>query len=137
MKMIKILKITAGITVAVLAMIAVFRMSFVYVTEYKITTVSTAVSPDGTHELVLQAVGEAAWPFGPAKGRLILKEAQKEVSKMDFTIYDDGGSIRDELWTVTWHEEYVEIMLSGDEQSDEQIWLYYDGRTESEQLTGN
>lgn len=134
-RVIKTLKIVAGIAAMVIIIIAVLWLSFVYVTEYKITTVSTSASPDGMRELTLQAVGEAAWPFGPAEGRLLLTENQKEVSKTKFTIYDDGGSIRDEIWTVMWHEDHVEVILSGDEQADEQILLYYDGRKESNQLT--
>lgn len=134
-RVIKALKIIAGITSAMIVIIAVFWMSFVYVTKYKISTVSTSVSPDGMHALTLQAVGEAAWPFGPAEGRLLLKENQKEVSKTNFILFDDGGSIRDEIWSVMWHEDYVEVILSGDEQSDEQVLLYYDGRKESNQLT--
>ena len=134
-RVIKALKIIAGITAVMIVITAVFWMSFVYVTKYKISTVSTSASPDGMRQLTLQAVGEAAWPFGPAEGRLLLTENQKEVSKTKFTIYDDGRSIRDEIWTVMWHEDHVEVILSGDEQADEQILLYYDGRKESNQLT--
>lgn len=131
----KAFKIILGIIVTVIIIIALFWMGFVYRTEYKTTTITTSISPDGTHELVLQAVGEAAWPFGPANGRLILLENQQKVSKRDFTIRDDGKSIRDDSWVVTWHEDYVEVILSGEEQFDEQILLYYDGRKETNLLT--
>lgn len=127
--------IILGIIAAIIIMAVLFWVSFVYRTEYKITTITTSISPDGTHELILQAVGEAAWPFGPANGRLILMENQNEVSKRDFTIYDDGGSIRDDIWTVMWYADYVEVILSGDEQSDEQVLLYYDGIKETNYLT--
>ena len=96
-------KIILGIIVTVIIIIALFWMGFVYRTEYKITTITTSVSPDGTHELILQAVGEAAWPFGPANGRLILMENQKKISKKNFTIRDEGKCIRDDSWAVTWY----------------------------------
>ena len=76
-RMKKAFKIVLGTIVTVIIIIALLWMSFVYRTEYKIATITTSISPDGTHELILQAVGEAAWPFGPANGRLILMEKQK------------------------------------------------------------
>ncbi len=131
----KAFKIILGIIVTVIIIITLFWMGFVYRTEYKITTITTSVSPNGTHELILQAVGEAAWPFGPANGRLILMENQEKISKKNFTIRDDGKCIREDSWTVTWYEDYVEVILSGEEQFDEQILLYYDGRKETKLLT--
>jgi len=106
-----------------------------YVSDYKITTVDTSVSPDETYELVLQAVGEADFPFGSASGRLILYEGKSKISKADFELFDDGGCIRSSIWEVTWHEDCVKVILSGDEQIDEQIILYFDGRKEVKQLT--
>ena len=131
----KAFKIILSIITTIIIIIALFWMGFVYRTEYKVTTVTTSISPDGRHELILQAVGEAAWPFGPANGRLVLMENQKKVSKKNFTIRDDGKIILDDSWAVTWHEYYVEVILSGEEQFDEQILLYYDGRKETKLLT--
>ena len=104
-------------------------------TDYKITKVDTSVSPYGTYELVLQAVGEADFPFGSALGRLILYEGKSRISKADFELFDDGGCICSSIWEVTWHEDCVKVILSGDEQLDEQVILYFDGRTEVKQLT--
>ena len=74
-------------------------------------------------------------PFGSAFGRLVLYEDKSRISKADFELRDDGGSIRSSIWEVTWHEDYVEVILSGDEQFDGQIILYFDGRKEIKQLT--
>ena len=38
-------------------------------------------------------------------------------------------------WKVTWYEDYVEGILSGEEQADEQILLYFNGENERQQLT--
>ena len=102
---------------------------------YKITEADTSVSPDGTYELVLQAVGEADFPFGSASGRLVLYEGKSRISKADFELFDDGKSIHSSIWEVTWHEDSVEVILFGDEQFDEQIILYFDGKKERKQLT--
>ena len=45
-----------------------------YVTQYKIHDIDTAVSPDGTYELILQQVGDQDWPFGSTHARVVLKE---------------------------------------------------------------
>lgn len=121
--------------ILLIAVIAAFWGCSVYVSDYKVTKVDTSVSPDKTCELVLQAVGEADFPFGSASGRLVLYEGKRRISKADFELRDDGGCIRSSIWEVTWHEDCVEVILSGDEQIDEQIILYFDGRKEVKQLT--
>ena len=129
------MKFVLGFVAAIFIIIAVFWGSLAYVSNYKITEADTSVSPDGTYELVLQAVGEADFPFGSASGRLVLYEGKSRISKVDFELFDDGGSIRSSIWEVTWHEDSVEVILSGDEQFDEQIILYFDGKKERKQLT--
>ena len=131
----KIMKVILGVIAVVFIIIVVFWVSIVYVSDYKITTVDISVSPDETYELVLQAVGEADFPFGSASGRLILYEGESKISKADFELFDDGGCIRSSIWEVTWHEDCVEVILSGDEQIDEHIILYIDGKKEVNQLT--
>lgn len=123
-------KVILGVAAAILVTFVLLWGGFVYKTRYKITTVTKDDSPDGNYELVLQAVGEAVWPFGPAKGRVLLKENQTEASRVTITIYDDGSNIREDSWSVTWHPDCAEVILSGDEQEDERIMLYFDGRIE-------
>lgn len=65
----KVIKSILYIVGALIVLVAVFWCSIVYVTEYKITTCDTAVSPDEQYKLILQAVGEPDWPFGSASGR--------------------------------------------------------------------
>ena len=129
----RIMKIILGFVVFII--IVVLWGSFAYVSDYKITNVDTSVSPDETYELVLQDVGEADFPFGSASGRLVLYVGKRRISKADFELFDDGGCIRSGIWEVTWHEDYVEVIISGDEQFDEQIILYFDGKKERKQLT--
>lgn len=119
----------------VCAMILILGISFSYITNYKKVTIDTSNSPDGKYELTLQAVGEPGWPFGSASGQLVLKEGKEKVSKTDFELRNDGGSISSNCWKVTWYENYVEVILSGEEQFDEQVILYFDGTKEMQQLT--
>lgn len=123
------------ITVAIALIVLVFYACFFYVANYKKTTCDISVSPDGKYELMLQAVGEPDWPFGSASGRLVLKEGNDKISQTNFELYNDGGSIHSSCWEVTWYEDYVEVILSGDEQFDEQITLYFDGTKDIRQLT--
>ncbi len=117
------------------AIVLILGMSILYITNYKKVTVDTSNSPDGQYELVLRAVGEPDWPFGSASGQLVLKEGKDKVSETDFELRNDGGSINSSCWEVTWYEDYVEIILSGEEQLDEQVILYFDGTKAIQQLT--
>ena len=129
------LKIILCIMGSLIALIVVFWFYISYTINYKKTTCDISVSPDGKYELMLQAVGEPDWPFGSASGRLVLKEGNDKISQTNFELYNDGGSIHSSCWEVTWYEDYVEVILSGDEQFDEQITLYFDGTKDIRQLT--
>lgn len=131
----KFLKIMLCIMGSLIALIAAFWFCISYMVNYKKTTCDTSVSPDGKYELTLQTVGEPDWPFGSASGRLVLKEGKDKISQTDFELYNDGGSISSSCWKVTWYEDCVEIILSGEEQFDEQVILYFDGTKDIQQLT--
>ena len=119
---------------SLLAVIVAFWFSISYTVNYKKITCDTSVSPDKKYEVILQAVGEPEWPFGSASGRLVLKEGEDKISQTDFELNNDGASISSSCWKVTWHEDYVEIILSGEEQFDEQVILYFDGTVDMKQL---
>ena len=130
----KFIKIMLCIMGSFIALIVVFLLCFSYVTNYKKTTCDTSTSPDGKYELLLQAIGEPVL-FGSASGRLILEDGGKKISQTDFELHDDGGSISGGCWKVTWCDNYVVVVLSGEEQYDEQFILYFDGTIESRRLT--
>ena len=129
------LKIMLCIIGSILVGVIVFVFFISYTANYKKTTCDTSVSPDGKYELTLQAVGEPDWPFGSASGRLVLMEGKDKISQTDFELHNDGGSITSNCWKVTWYEDYLEVILSGEEQFDEQVILYFDGTKEIQQLT--
>lgn len=109
--------------------------SFAYETMWKVETVDSERSEDGTYELILQSIGEPGWPFGSAPGRLLLKENGTVLSVTEFEIANDGCAWDESAWKVTWHKEYVEILLMGAEQLDEQIRLFFSGESERVSLS--
>ena len=119
---------------SLIALFVVFWCCISYTVNYKKITCDTSVSPDKKYEVILQAVGEPEWPFGSASGRLVLKEGEDKISQTDFELHNDGGSITSNCWKVTWYEDYVEVILSGEEQFDEQVILYFDGTVDMKQL---
>lgn len=126
-KGIKIIIYFVGIIV-ILA--AVFYLSLFYVTNCKKIDCDVSVSPNQNHELTLQQIGEPDWPFGSVSGRLVLVGNNRKIVQADFELRNDGASISDTCWKVTWYEDYVEVILSGEEQGDEKILLYFDGQIE-------
>lgn len=133
MKLKKVLKV---ILIAVAVIAACFFLLIgiaVYGLYYAVSTVDESESPGGTYTLQLQSVGSPIF-FSSAKGRLVLKEGKKKIVACKFVLYDDGGSVRPDIWQADWKEEYVEIIISGDEQDDEQIRIWYSGKTQSEYI---
>lgn len=95
--------------------------------------VDTSVSSDGEYSLTMQAVGEPLF-FGPADGQFILKKGEKRISKVKFSLRDDGGNISQDTWHVTWKKNQVEIIIYGEEQNDEQFLLFFDGKYKINEL---
>ena len=131
----KIMKTVLYIMGLPIALFVVVLLCVLYETNYKKTICDTSVSLDKIYKLELLTIGEPDWPFGAASGRLILKEGQDKISQIDFELHNDGGIITSNCWKVAWYEDYVEVILSGEEQFDEQIILKFDGTKEIQQLT--
>lgn len=122
-----------GIAGVILAGLLCLWVMVFYILNWRVVDVDTDSFVDGTYEVSLQQVGEPFF-FGPTDGRLILKENGRTITKLDFTVYDDGAMLRESSWMVSWQEDHVEIVIRGSEQSDCQYNLYFDGTTSSEQL---
>ena len=115
--------ILAGLCITVLCFVGIFY----YLIVFKVSNVDTSVSSDGEYSLTMQAVGEPLF-FGPADGQFILKKGEKRISKVKFSLRDDGGNILQDTWHVTWKKNQVEIIIYGEEQNDEQFLLFFDGK---------
>lgn len=81
--------ILAGLCITVLCFVGIFY----YVIVFKVSNVDTSVSSDGEYSLTMQAVGEPLF-FGSADGQFILKKGEKRISKVKFSLRDDGEIFR-------------------------------------------
>ena len=131
-KVAKYVVIIAGI----LVMVVLLPLGYVrYKTRYEAEQISTSMSPDGDYELVIYSVGEPDFPFGAAHGRLVLKDKEKTVAYMSFEVANDGARFDDSDLETTWYSDRVEVVVSGPEQHDELVIMYFDGQTSSRRLT--
>lgn len=121
------IRLLTAIAAIFLLLFLLLSGSFYYQTEMKPTLVLQAVSPDGKAELTVSMVGEPAWPFGPTDCRLELYVEGKRVVKHGFSIHNDGVSATENNFSVTWHKDHVEILVTAEEQPDELCIIYYDG----------
>lgn len=115
-------------------LIMILAGSFTYTTRYKIHDVASYTSPDGKYDLLFQQVGDPDWPFGHTHARLVLKGEAETIAKYSFDIADDGANACSDLCRVTWKDTQVEAVISGKEQNDNQYILFFDGKTDSNQL---
>ena len=130
MKAKPVFKIILG-TVAVLIIAALVLIgSYIYVSKYKITDISSSVSSDGLYEVVFQSVGEPDFPFGATHARIVLKSGNKTVTKYYFDVSNDGGILYPYNWSVEWEKDRADVTVSGDEQDDMLYIFYFDGRTD-------
>ena len=134
MKAKKIIKWGCGVAAVILAALLLLIGSFIYVARYRITDIDAATSPDGTYEIVFQAVGEPDWPFGYSHARIVLKRNGETVTKYKFDVANDGGVLHPENWSVRWEESCVKVMISGEEQPDAFYTYDFDGTVRHESL---
>ena len=124
---IKLFTLTATILILLMLLLA---GSFYYKTEMELTPVITAVSPNGEAEMTIYQVGEPAWPFGPTDCRFDLRYGNKRVIKYSFSIHNDGAPAFENNFTISWHDDHVQVMVSAEEQFDVNYYLFYDGTVE-------
>lgn len=129
----KVLKVILGILLSIIVVIGLLYGAFIYMIEYHVATVDKK-SYNG-YEVVMQSVGAPLF-FSSADGRLLLKKNDTIINKTDFVLSDDGGSIRDDVWSVSWYKDHVGVVIRGSEQDDTLYNLYYNGKTNSSVVNG-
>jgi len=107
---------------------------FYYVANFRETLRDTSVSPAGNYELTFIEVGEPAWPFGPARGKFILRDKDGVISTYRFNVSNDGQRISKNNWNVLWQENCAQIIVSGEEQYDKLYTMHFDGTVETETI---
>lgn len=79
------------------------------------------------YTLTVYQIGRPAW-FSAVKCRLVLFEGHKRLCAENISVYNDGGDANSDNFSVYWHEDSVEVIVSG-EGGDLTYILYYDGRS--------
>lgn len=127
MKAKKITKWVFGIVAVLAAALLLSAGGFIYVTRYRVTDIDTSVSRDGQYEVIFQNVGEPDWPFGYSHGRLVLKHGGRTITKYRFDAANDGKILYPDNWSVSWKENCVNVVISGEEQTDILYSLSFEG----------
>lgn len=124
----KVLKVILGILLSIVVVICLLYGAFIYMIEFHVATVDK--KSNNGYEVVMQSVGSPLF-FSSADGRLLLKKNGKTINQTDFVLSDDGGSIRKEVWSVSWYKDHVSVVIRGSEQDDMLYSLYYNGNTKN------
>lgn len=128
------IQIFLGITAWAWVLIALASGLLLYNISYKTTDIDVSESPDGTHELHFQQIGEPDWPFGSTHAHLALENNGKTVATCSFDIANDGKNLGPENWEATWTNNHASATIFGEEQNDFRCNLGFDGEIEELQL---
>lgn len=128
------IQILLGIAAWTWVLIALASGLLLYNINYKTTDIDVSKSPDGTHELHFQQIGEPDWPFGSTHARLTLESNGKTVATCSFDIANDGKNLGLENWEATWGNNHASATIFGEEQNDFHYNLGFDGKIEELQL---
>lgn len=128
------IQIFLGIAAWIWVLIALASGLLLYNINYKTTDIDVSESPDGTHELHFQQIGEPDWPFGSTHARLTLESNGKTVATCSFDIANDGKNLGPENWEAIWGNNHASATIFGEEQNDFHYNLGFDGKIEELQL---
>ncbi len=122
----KIIKPILIILLVIFVIFSILGLSFIYITEIRVTDIEKYTNSLNGYTVLFQAVGEPDWPFGDTKVKVsLLDENDKEIDSFIESISDDGSMARDSNIDIEWFDTFVQITLSGSEQSDEIYDIQY------------
>ena len=118
-----LLAIFLALTVARVLIVASFFADLSGGTEPK--EIATYESPDGKYTLLFEQIGDPGWPFGSAKVRFTVKNAEgKTVARESSSVANDGGPARKEnIKAIRWEETQVTVTLDGWEEPEKDVFL--------------
>ncbi len=89
--------------------------------------ITSQSSPDGNYSIYLYQVGDPQWSFGSVGAKLVLEESNgKIVDEKEFSLANDGAMVHeDNLKSVTWLENEVEVLMDADEAPEKYYVLSY------------
>lgn len=97
----------------------------------RVITVAAEVSPDGGSEVILQQIGDPDFPFGNTHGKLLLKENNRQREQITLSIANDGKTLSEGNWRVTWQIDAVTVIIMGEEQEPVTYHFTLDGSGKS------
>lgn len=123
---------TVFIILGICALAVVAALLFLqYEMKYKRTETAKYVSPDRQYILIMEQIGEPAWPFGSVNGEFKLEKNGEVICRKKFSVADDGAGLAHNEPVVSWEDTCVRARVSGSEQEDMMYTLYYDGTSSS------
>ncbi|KIR01140.1 hypothetical protein P261_02904 [Lachnospiraceae bacterium TWA4] len=132
-QMIKIIKAIL-ITIGVLFILAILFISLLeYEIVYKVSDIGESISPNQLYKVEFQKVGQSVG-FGNQSSQLVLSKDKNKISTVEFDIANDGKKVTENDWKTEWFKNRVEVILSGEEQNDVLVILYFDGSTDTKHL---
>lgn len=99
-------------------------------------TISNVKSNDNKYSLEFIET-ESPFFFSASQVRIILRNEDKETYEINSEIYNDGKYLDESNWSVNWQTNYVDVILKGEEQSDEVITIYYIERKYKKSIENN
>ena len=121
------LKKHAVLLIALATLVIFLAYAFYAFTKPRI--IATSISPNGKYTLSFIETESPVF-FGSSEVRILLEKPEKEKQEFNTTIANDGKHLHEENWNITWTKEYVEVLLIGEEQSDENLRFYFIDGTE-------
>ncbi len=116
------LKKHAVLLIALATLVIFLTYAFYFFTKPRI--IATSISPDGKYTLSFIETESPVF-FGSSEVRILLEKPEKEKQELNTEISNDGKYLDEENWNVTWEKDYVEVILIGEEQGDEDLRLYF------------
>lgn len=113
--------------IVTLSLILIAIGTLKYKTDYARKEINTYYSDDKTYKLVIYTIGEPEWPFGSGKCRFVLSKDGKDITNFNFKQSNDGKWATADDFNVSWFDDKVKIIVSGEEQEDITYSLFFNG----------
>lgn len=115
----KVVKSIIALVSCIFLIGAIFLFGLEYETNYKLTEIATFQNEETGNAIIFQEKGQP-FLFGPSEVKINLVNADGEcIDDFTSTIQNDGAALQKDNVEVNWYPDYVEVILSGEEQQDE------------------
>ncbi len=110
----KIILIILGVLLlAAIGFFVFVNLAFAGALDFPVTEITREASPDGKYEVIIEQMGEAAWPFGPATARITVKntETGKKIERVKYEVANDGTGLYESQFSFEWSEDELTITI--------------------------